>query len=44
MGHILLEAEDGPLSEVDGLVNDGSEDLGIIEGSGPLHLLLVVVA
>jgi len=26
---VLLEAEDRPLSEVDGLVNDGAQDLGV---------------
>jgi hypothetical protein len=30
--YVLLEAEDGPLSEVDWLVDDGSKDFGVIEG------------
>lgn len=33
MGDILLKAEDGPLSEVDWLVDNGSEDLGVVEGA-----------
>lgn len=33
MGDILLKAEDGPLSEVDWLVDDGTKDLGVIKGS-----------
>lgn len=33
MGDILLKAEDGPLSEVDWLVDDGSEDLGVVKGA-----------
>jgi len=44
--HVLLEAEDGPLSEVDWLVDDCSEDLGVVEGSYPclrLALCLLVL-
>lgn len=48
MGYILLKAENCPFSERDGLVNDGAEDLGVVEGSrgGLLRIgvLFVVVA
>ena len=49
MSDVLFEAEDGPLPEVDGLVDDGAEDLGVVEWSGGRwlgglrRLLLVVV-
>lgn len=48
MGYILLKAENCPFSERDWLVNDSSEDLGIIEGSScwlrGIRLLFFVVA
>jgi len=49
MGDVFFEAEDGPLPEVDGLVDDGAEDLGVVKWSGCWllglrRLLLVVVA
>ena len=50
MNNVFFEAEDGPLPEVDGLVDDGAEDLGVVEWSGGRwlgglrRLLLVVVA
>jgi len=31
---VLFEAEDGPLPEVDGLVDDGAEDLGVVKCPG----------
>ena len=49
MSDVLFEAEDGPLPEVDGLVDDGAEDLGVVELSCSrcsrrlTRLLLVVV-
>ena len=33
MSNILFEAEDGPLPEVNGLVDDGAEDLGVVKRS-----------
>lgn len=42
MGYILLKAENCPLSERDGLVNDGAEDLGIVEGSCGWLLLRII--
>lgn len=33
MGNVLFEAEDGPLPEVNGLVDDGAEDLGVVKWS-----------
>jgi len=32
--HVLLKAEDGPLLEVDGLLDDGAEDLGVVQRLG----------
>jgi len=34
MGNVFFEAEDGPLPEVDGLVDDGAEDLGVVKWPG----------
>jgi hypothetical protein len=34
MSNIFFEAEDGPLPEVDGLVDDGAEDLGVVKWPG----------
>lgn len=41
--NVLLEAEDGPLSEVDWLVHNSSKDLGVIKWSGRDLSWLVVV-
>jgi hypothetical protein len=33
MNNVLFEAEDGPFPEVNGLVDDGAEDLGVVKWS-----------
>jgi len=49
MGYVLLKAENCPLSEGNGLVNDGSQDLGVVKRScslgwcTTLSLVLVTV-
>jgi len=48
--NVFFEAENGPLPEVDGLVDDGAEDLGVVKWPGcwllrrlARYLLVVVV-